>query len=1102
LSLSKVNKAKPSPNRNQQEPQFSPQVGDRLNKSADSQEKEGDAVGDQVVKPTLNFFGEPAFFQPNPIIQAQLKAEAIQKKESEETDVQEKSEEPATTTSSTAETKLGGSATGEQEITSTLPSSGVFTLNGVECEYKPESTYTALYNLTYAQAMSLVKNPRIIYEGQSYSFNAFFQSVLNLKNGITKKLKAYLTDVDKISHFQIGNNYGTVLTSLFAVSDAEAPSKDPATKKGTTASSEPKVTKPNTAKQPGPKTESGVSAESATGKVPEKEVEPEKVIEPEKTPEPTEKTGIDEDKSGDTESDENSTGPYWKHEWHIDRFGNESVFIWEVGGTRYYANANRGYSYIREKASLLPSDTGYDPRFEKYKRRPQAHEGSDSKLNWWIKRTPGWDNPEHVDNGTADFQDLAEFKDASYNKKGSGFYYIGYVFDPLIYEKLEEQKRRTENQKYIGNVTNYVGYVSAEGGIILHDTPTPFDEAYQTKRSGENKDEFIIDFNQPITVIAEGNNENEGWVMIRNSIGEEGWIERRFISKKPEIKSDDNFDSYTVKSGDILEDLIESYYEKYPFATGNDKRTVALAIYLYNKDKPGSGVYRDPDKYKNAGSWKDTFDPWMKETRANYQSVELYTGGEVLLPPAEYINKMRQLGEVEKRPDFANVMIESGRLLQGFIAGIGIGFWDALKGAAEDLYNMVVDIFTGAIFDQLTEMFKTIMDLGLDGIWNAIKDFGTSTYEEVTAAWNNKNPYERGQYFGEIIGMILFEVVLALITYGAAAAIRNSARVSKIMKLFPSWTKKIDTPENRKKFGDIDKSKGDKDFEVDKKKSSDTDLKGPQKGTGTDSEMDDLAKKDKNERIDDDVKDTEADSDSKKAAMSQARNIVTAGDIASQHPSEIMPALWALTVFKGVRGFSFKGISADHFEIYMHGSKKRIKPKDGKYDIDGGKEGSIETPEEKKKRLEKKKTEVEEQKILEKLDDIKKQSFDERKQNLGNDIGKGYIEHEGDVGANIEAGYGYLERSPDNEVEWISLSGSDKGKTLDLIGLEPGVSEFVPDDMKKFISSLEDHFTKADIVILDYRFMNEVQISNVEKFLSSNGIIEGETLKKIWTDFE
>lgn len=81
--------------------------------------------------------------------------------------------------------------------------------------------------------------------------------------------------------------------------------------------------------------------------------------------------------------------------------------------------------------------------------------------------------------------------------------------------------------------------------------------------------------------------------------------------------------------------------------------------------------------------------------------------------------------------------------------------------------------------------------------------------------------------------------------------------------------------------------------------------------------------KDKNHPIEDDIKDSEPDAASKKQAMGLAKNSVTAGDEANRHPTEIMPSLWALTVYKGVRGFRFVPLDADSFEIYMHGSKKR-----------------------------------------------------------------------------------------------------------------------------------------------------------------------------------
>ncbi len=677
-------------------------------------------------------------------------------------------------------------------------------------------------------------------------------------------------------------------------------------------------------------------------------------IVPEKT-----QTTEDSDKSKEDISTSEPTGPYWKHEWHVDRFGNEAVFIWEVGGKRWRSTADRGYAYLRNMASKVPGDDGYDPRFEKFKHRPQASEGENTDLNWWFKKTPGWDDKNKQDDGSADFQDLAEFKDVAHNKKGTGFYYMGYVFDPLIYEKLEAQKREKQNAKYLGAAANYAGFVGAENGIILHTTPSPDDPGYQEKRSGKNKADFIIGKNAPVTVLAEGNENFEGWVFVRSQSGEEGWIERRFLVKERTIEKKSAFASYSVKSGDTLEEVIEEYYATYPFATGNDKRTVALAIYLFNKNRPGAGIYRDQQKYNSyVNSWegfgKGIADPWMKETRANYQSVELYAGGEILLPPKWYIDDMRKRGEVEKRPDFVNMVIEGGRVVQGFIDGVGEGFVDALVGAVEDIYNLIVDIFTGQIFSQLADMFKTLWDLGFEGIWEAIKEFGVSTWEEMNAAWNNPNPYERGKYFGEIIGMILFEVVIAILTAGIGTLVKNSARFGKLMKMLPGWMnklKKIPVPDDASKHLDDLKKLGNgnkPDVDLPDKKKLDGDTKdisdikkidSPESAKKFEKEIDATKKKElegqaKSELDADpnwkDKKDTDEYAE-KLAALATAKIITEGADLIGLPIAGLKAELAFLKALPEVKDFEFEG-AADVYKVYMIGSKFLV---DGKYTESG-----------------------------------------------------------------------------------------------------------------------------------------------------------------------
>lgn len=627
------------------------------------------------------------------------------------------------------------------------------------------------------------------------------------------------------------------------------------------------------------------------------------------------------------------SGPYWKHDWRIDRTGREALFIWEVGGKRWHSNGDRGYAYIREMALKSPDESGYDPRFEPYRRRPRAGEGSHPELDFWFKKTPGWDDKTKSDDGTADFQDLAEFSDVPYNKKRTGFYKMAFVFDPLIYEKLAAIQTQKENSAYLGKTTNYKGYVVAPKGIVLHKTPTPYD-AYYTNLSESDKAKLIISTNSQLVVLGEGNAENEGWLYVKTQSGKTGWIERIHVAKNPTNQLESTFDSYAIKKGDTLGNLINNYYDKYPIKTGDDKRTIALAIYIYNKGRSGSGVYRDYANYlasKKVNALKNALDPWMIETRANYESIKLYEGGEVFLPPANYIQEMRKKGELEKRPDFVNSMIDTVQLILGFREGVNDGFINALVETATDLYSMIKDILTGEIFTQLVEIYKMITEKGVSGMLEMLKDVLGSKWEEVKAAWNNPNAYERGKYFGEIVGALLLEVVIAVLTWGIGTAIKQSARVAKFISWLPSLNKvkKLPDGDMDRYAADLKKVDGKKELD----KPSDKNLMGPQKGTGTQSEIDDLIRKDKNQPVEKEVRDNEPDAASKKQAMAAAKTIVTAGDEANRHPSEIMPALWALTVYKGVRGFSFVPYDVDSFKIYLHGSKKEVQSQLGEYNI-------------------------------------------------------------------------------------------------------------------------------------------------------------------------
>lgn len=110
----------------------------------------------------------------------------------------------------------------------------------------------------------------------------------------------------------------------------------------------------------------------------------------------------------------------------------------------------------------------------------------------------------------------------------------------------------------------------------------------------------------------------------------------------------------------------------------------------------------------------------------------------------------------------------------------------------------------------------------------------------------------------------------------------------------------------------------------------------------------------------------------------------------------------------------------------------------------------------------------------------------DRNKVLGTDPKRGYIAHEGEVGALIESRYGGFERDKTGDAEWVSVSGAYKGKTFDLLGVPPGKSVFHSDAMEKFLPSVDSHFRKSiNYVVLDVRYMNPEQKKNVLEYVNN-----------------
>jgi hypothetical protein len=301
----------------------------------------------------------------------------------------------------------------------------------------------------------------------------------------------------------------------------------------------------------------------------------------------------------------------------------------------------------------------------------------------------------------------------------------------------------------------------------------------------------------------------------------------------------------------------------------------------------------------------------------------------------QQVQALQTINLVSSRPEWMNWTIGIEKGIWGFIAGIGIGFAEAAVDMVTGIWDMISGIISGKLFTDMIEMVGDLYEKGLEGVWDMVKGMWTQGEESFKAAWNNPNPEEKWKFFGKIVGMILFEVVLAILTAGVGAAVSAAAKTSVLVAKLPKLVKVIDalTPD-LKKVPDVDRDRLVKkgELDADKKltkspgdKVPDLNKEGPDYAKNQDTNAKKNAEIDAEKTIDKNDKDFA----SKAAALAQAILITNAADVIDLSPKALVADLEYLKTFKGVRDFSFSPVHSNdgNYMIEMLGSLYIIKPR-------------------------------------------------------------------------------------------------------------------------------------------------------------------------------
>ncbi|MEM0575170.1 hypothetical protein [Flavobacterium polysaccharolyticum] len=367
---------------------------------------------------------------------------------------------------------------------------------------------------------------------------------------------------------------------------------------------------------------------------------------------------------------------------------------------------------------------------------------------------------------------------------------------------------------------NQRGFVIAENGIRLHATTSPYDAQYKAKKGRYTTIYKKMDF---VTIVHE-DLDNKGWYKIKTLDGQYGYIEKKHIALVP---YDEVLDKYTrtfllVKPNYTFEiNIANRLYPNYKHKTGDDRRTLAEAFYLLNKQsKHRHGVVLKEggtstiDKLDIAA--KAFADPNFQKARALYDQLQLTSGYIVRIPTNEYINLQKKKGTLSQRSAIENFIIEMARAHQGFYEGFIYGLYSQIKDLVVGLWDLLKGILTGSLFKSIWDFVVKIWEGGLEGLkkfLNGITDAIGRNWNTFWKKFNSGNPRLQAYLIGELIAVVVFNIVLAIVTAGAtvylAATTKGAALLAKFPKIAKLVNKAIDAiPKTQRRL--IEKTLKDK----------------------------------------------------------------------------------------------------------------------------------------------------------------------------------------------------------------------------------------------------------------------------------------------------
>lgn len=265
------------------------------------------------------------------------------------------------------------------------------------------------------------------------------------------------------------------------------------------------------------------------------------------------------------------------------------------------------------------------------------------------------------------------------------------------------------------------------------------------------------------------------WYFIATNEGLTGYIPRQTVMLNP---PEPLAILHKIRAGESAIGIAEQYYKQYAKDWGNDLRFYINVLVIVNGGDGNNtkGIYRERGK-----DWKDA------RTRAGYL---------IWIPSVEFAKELRTnvSEEIVKSGSItydawrsvvkgATSVWEYIKFGAAFVAGLVHGFansiWDMIVGFFElfkGILSLLWSILTLDILSDVKKFWDSIVKLDIPIALKALVD-------DFMSKWNNEDPLIRAHFRGWIIGYILAEVAMALLSGGTLAATKWASKVEKITSL-------------------------------------------------------------------------------------------------------------------------------------------------------------------------------------------------------------------------------------------------------------------------------------------------------------------------------